>query len=164
MSQLHVVPSWRRMYLRGKCGGDACFRDRGRCAPARSLPARFPFGGSCCPCGGAWAVLRRPSRAAPPAWACGSACVTVRAAPAAAVAVSTSATSSIPGHVVGRTVLVPRSVYPRYPCAERGGAGWEATILSATSRTAVVRYARATTAQGRPYEDVRIPLRLLQPL
>ena len=23
MSQLHVVPSWRRMYLRGKCGGDA---------------------------------------------------------------------------------------------------------------------------------------------
>jgi hypothetical protein len=102
---------------------------------------------------------------APPAWACGSACVTVRAAPAAAVAVSTSATSSIPGHVVGRTVLVPRSVYPRYPCAERGGAGWEATILSATSRTAVVRYARATTAQGRPYEqDVRIPLRLLQPL
>ena len=70
----------------------------------------------------------------------------------------------LPGHVVGRTVLVPRSVFPRYPCAERGGAGWEATILSATSRTAVVRYAWAATAQGRPYEDVRIPLRLLQPL
>ena len=70
----------------------------------------------------------------------------------------------LPGYVVGRAVLVPRSVYPRYPCAERGGAGWEATVLSATSRTAVVRYAWAATAQGRPYEDVRIPLRLLQPL
>ena len=64
------------------------------------------------------------------------------------------------GSVVGRTVLVPRSVYPRYPCAEHGGAGWEATILSATGRTAVVRYVLAATLQGRRYEDARIPLRL----
>ena len=63
---------------------------------------------------------------------------------------------------VGRTVLVPRSVYPTYGCTEHGGRGWEAVIRSASSKTAVVRYAHAATSRGRRYADMRLPLRLLE--
>ena len=63
-----------------------------------------------------------------------------------------------------RIVLVPQSRYPRHRCDEHGGRGWEAQILSATNVSAVVRYLYARSADGRPYEDTREPLHLLEAL
>ena len=65
---------------------------------------------------------------------------------------------------VGRHVLVPRGLWPAYTCSERGGAGWEAVIRSASHTTAVVRFCHARTARGAPYADERLPLSSLQPL
>ena len=67
-------------------------------------------------------------------------------------------------NAAGRTVLVPAARYPRNTCAEHGGRGWEARVLSATGVTARVRYLNARSANGRPYEDTREPLTLLEPL
>ena len=61
--------------------------------------------------------------------------------------------------IVDQVVLVPRHVWPTYKtCAENGGAGWTARIVSATSRSALVRFPYARTAQGKPYEKCRLPL------
>ena len=67
-------------------------------------------------------------------------------------------------NAVGRRVLVPAQLYPQYRCDERGGEGWEATVVRATSTTAVVHYVSARTADGRPYADDRLPLTRLQPI
>ena len=67
-------------------------------------------------------------------------------------------------NVVGRQLLVPAPVYPQYNCAENGGRGWACLAISATSVTAVVRFLNARTSDGRPYENVRLPLSQLQPL
>ena len=66
--------------------------------------------------------------------------------------------------MAGRRVLVPSALYPRYVCREHAGSGWESLVLSATRVTAVVRFLYARTADGRPYEDERLPLDRLQPL
>jgi len=46
-------------------------------------------------------------------------------------------------------------------CNEHSGAGWEATAVSASNLTALVRFVYATTAEGAKYEDVRLPLQVL---
>ena len=63
-----------------------------------------------------------------------------------------------------RLVIVSSARYPRHACNEHGGQGWEAQILSATRVSAVVRYLRARTIDGRPYEDTREPLASLRPI
>ena len=62
----------------------------------------------------------------------------------------------------GARVLVMRSAWPAYACEEHEGQGWEATVRSATGRTAMVSFTRARTVDGRRYEDTRIPLTLLR--
>jgi len=56
----------------------------------------------------------------------------------------------------------PSSVFcEKSPCNEHSGAGWEATAVSASNLTALVRFVYATTAEGAKYEDVRLPLQVL---
>ena len=69
-----------------------------------------------------------------------------------------------PANALHRRVLVRRSLWPRYACTERGGEGWEAAVVSATSTTAVVSFLHATDRWGRPYPDERLPLSCLVPL
>ena len=69
-----------------------------------------------------------------------------------------------PDNAVHRRVLVPVEVWPRYNCTEHNGAGWEATVVSCTRVTAVVKFAYARAADGRPYENERLPLERLLPL
>ena len=65
---------------------------------------------------------------------------------------------------MGRRVLIPRHVWPRYACTEHGGRGWEATVVSATGVTVVVEFAHATDATGRGYQNERLPYHLVEPL
>ena len=65
---------------------------------------------------------------------------------------------------VGRRVLVPRCLWPSYPCTEHGGDGWEGRITSFSSRGVVVAFAHASTAKGLSYEPVRLQLAALTPL
>ena len=74
-------------------------------------------------------------------------------------AVRTSPCTSPPE--VGEEVFIPRETWPTYACSEFDGLGWAATVCSATSRTAVVRFTNATTAAGRFYQNVRLPLRVV---
>ena len=68
------------------------------------------------------------------------------------------------GNAPRRIVLVPQTRYPRQACHEHNGLGWEAQVVSATGITALVRYLYARAADGRPYEDTREPLAVLQPI
>ena len=63
---------------------------------------------------------------------------------------------------VGCRVLVPRALWPQYTCNENGGAGWSATVVAFGGSTAVVSFTVATTADGRRYEDERLPLASLR--
>ena len=75
----------------------------------------------------------------------------------------TSATSPVserPAH--GTRLLVPSDIWPTYPCDEHGGAGWEATVVSTTGLSAVVRFVHATSQSGPKYENVRLPLHSLR--
>ena len=65
---------------------------------------------------------------------------------------------------LGRRVRVARSLWPRDPCTEHGGSGWEAVVTQATQSTAVVRFSFARTRDGRPYQNERVPLTCLTPL
>ena len=67
-------------------------------------------------------------------------------------------------NAVGRRVLVLAEIYPTYSCSEQQGRGWECTVVSASSLTAKVRFTLARTSDGRPYENERLPLALLQPM
>ena len=69
-------------------------------------------------------------------------------------------------NAVGRRVLIPAEVHPTYACTEHNGTGWEALVMSATSLTAVVRLIgpQRLTADGRRYEDERLPIGTLVPL
>ena len=67
-------------------------------------------------------------------------------------------------NAVGRRVLIPRHVWPRYACTEHGGRGWEATDVSATGVTVVVEFAHATDATGRSYQNERLPYHSVEPL
>ena len=66
-----------------------------------------------------------------------------------------------PTAVVGDQVIVRRKAWPRASCTEHGGSGWSATVRSRTSHTAVVRFTSAHTADGRAYEDTRLPRHFL---
>ena len=59
---------------------------------------------------------------------------------------------------------VASALWPQYACKEFGGAGWAATVLRCSKHTAIVRFTIATTRDGRPYEDARVPLNQLRPL
>ena len=56
--------------------------------------------------------------------------------------------------------LVPRDLYPAYACAELGGAGWLARVVSCRGQgpNAVLRlcFLTARTPSGRQWEDVRL--------
>ena len=67
-------------------------------------------------------------------------------------------------NAVGRRVLVPAEIYPQYKCSEHQGRGWECLAMTATAQTVKVRFTFARTADGRPYEDERLPMSLLQPM
>ena len=61
-------------------------------------------------------------------------------------------------------VLVASALGPQYACKAFGGAGWAATVLRCSKHTAIGRFTIATTRDGRPYEDARVPLNQLRPL
>ena len=86
----------------------------------------------------------------------------VAAAPPPSPAADASALT--PANALHRRVLVRRDLWPRYACHERGGEGWEATIVSNTNTTAVVAFSHATDRLGRPYPDERLPLHSLVPI
>ena len=58
---------------------------------------------------------------------------------------------------VGDQVVVRQLAWPAYTCTENGGAGWCATVKSATGVTVVVRFHEARSSDGRAYEDMRVP-------
>ena len=65
---------------------------------------------------------------------------------------------------VGRRVLVPRALWPSYPCDENDGRGWTAHVVAcAPNGTATVRFRHAATARGVPYADVSLVLHSLAP-
>ena len=112
---------------------------------------------------------RHGTAAAPAARRCGGAITnSAAAAPTAAepsrFEESENALPLLPGPCVGRHVLVPRSLWPTYACDEFNGRGWEATVRSASTSSAVVRFVRAVTRRGGAYEDVRLPIDMLVPL
>ena len=59
---------------------------------------------------------------------------------------------------------VRSNVWPNEKCNELQGAGWQVEVLSASSKSALVRFTTARTATGRPYKEVRLPLSALHRL
>ena len=59
---------------------------------------------------------------------------------------------------IGTKVAVPSETWPDYDCREMSGRAWQATVVSSTGLTAVVRFTHAKSAAGRAYADVRLPL------
>ena len=59
---------------------------------------------------------------------------------------------------IGTEVAVPSETWPDFDCREMGGRAWQATVVSSTGLTAVVRFTHAKSATGRAYADVRLPL------
>ena len=59
-------------------------------------------------------------------------------------------------------LVIPRDVYPAYPCAELGGLGWVARVHSATSVTALLDYVSALHKNGAKFERVRLPWTVLR--
>ena len=64
----------------------------------------------------------------------------------------------------GRRVLVPRELWPEYPCDEHGGAGWEGTVLACKSWGSRVSFTYATSSSGLPFADSMLQLDALRPL
>ena len=74
----------------------------------------------------------------------------------------------------GRRVLVPAAVWSAYPCTERGGEGWEATVKSTSSRgrnnvgekveSARIDFCFARDKNGRLYKSEMVELAVLRPL
>lgn len=114
------------------------------------------------------ATPRTPAARRSPAQGAAQAAQTQGAAIAPAQGAADAAPSTLPpltaDNARRRLVVVPSSRYPRHTCHEHNGQGWEAQVLSATRVSAVVRYLRARTADGRPYEDTREPLASLRPI
>ena len=67
-------------------------------------------------------------------------------------------------NAVGRRVLVLATFWPQYKCHEHGGIGWEASVLSATGVSAVVKFTFSRASDGRPWESERVPYAHLRPL
>ena len=63
---------------------------------------------------------------------------------------------------VGDALVVPRDMWPTYPCHELGGAGWTVTVVRCHN-TARVRFSAAhRTRDGRGYEDELITFQQLR--
>jgi hypothetical protein len=73
-------------------------------------------------------------------------------------------------NAVGRRVLAPASLWPRYPCKEHGGEGWEANIskVRTTARDQVqeglVEFVARRTRSASGWAPVWLPLATLRPL
>ena len=64
---------------------------------------------------------------------------------------------------VGDTLVVPRDLWPTYPCHELGGAGWAVTVVRCHNTAARVRFsATHRTRDGRSYEDELITFQQLR--
>lgn len=66
----------------------------------------------------------------------------------------------------GRRVLIPRTIWPDYPCTEQGGLGWAARVTSCSAQDGIARvhFESAVDEEGRPYPDEHLRLADLQPL
>jgi hypothetical protein len=69
-----------------------------------------------------------------------------------------------PGNTIGRRVLVPRAMWPGYPCDENKGAGWTALVVKASRGYAHVSFSRARDASGRRYANANVALDMLVPI
>ena len=60
--------------------------------------------------------------------------------------------------------MIPRTIFPQDACREYDGAGWEGVIEQRREldQSALVRFTRAHTSSGRPYELVRLQLAALR--
>mmetsp|Transcript_27192 Transcript_27192/g.82496 ORF Transcript_27192/g.82496 Transcript_27192/m.82496 type:complete len:313 (+) Transcript_27192:84-1022(+) len=69
-------------------------------------------------------------------------------------------------NALGRRVLIPAQLWPDYDCHERGGKGWEATVVNVQKREKMVtvRFLHATDGEGKPYADEIIPFKEVRPL
>ena len=66
--------------------------------------------------------------------------------------------------VVGEHLIARRDLWPSYACNEHNGLGWRVRVRSVTSVSALVRFSYATTQDGRPYKDIRLPFHSLHRL
>jgi hypothetical protein len=62
----------------------------------------------------------------------------------------------------GMVVMVPASIWPTETCHENDGGGWLAKVVSCHGDAASLCFETARTADGRPYENVRLDWRHLQ--
>ena len=69
-----------------------------------------------------------------------------------------------PANAVGRRVLVPRSLWPTYPCNEHGGKGWEAKVLRVWRGWATLAFVYDVDCDGRPAANEELQLKHLKPL
>lgn len=65
---------------------------------------------------------------------------------------------------VGDRLLLPRELWPGDVCLECDGRGWAAHVVSVTSRSVVVSFVSARTANGSPFADLRLPRSAVLPL
>jgi hypothetical protein len=61
-------------------------------------------------------------------------------------------------------VMVPRGLWPHYPCTELQGEGWEANIVSRSEKGVKVEFVHAKTPDGKPYQKVTLDPDCLRPL
>ena len=66
---------------------------------------------------------------------------------------------------MGRRLLVPAAVCPRYRRLEWGGTGWEAEITGLASHERVdLKFVNARARGGNLWEPVTLPVSVLRPL
>ena len=53
-------------------------------------------------------------------------------------------------------MAIPRHLWPNYACHEMGGQAWHAAIVSTTSSSAEVKFTKARSQNGQPYEEVNL--------
>ena len=58
-------------------------------------------------------------------------------------------------------VLVPKEIYPNEDCYEYNGIGWEATVVTSNSLSALLHFVQARDSLNLPYHDVRLGWRSL---
>ena len=81
------------------------------------------------------------------------------------VAVAEEDLSPLTASCLGRRVLVPRSIWPSYPCDENHGRGWTARVVNFLSPgVATIKFLHAADARGMPYPDERLLLSTLEPV
>ena len=69
-----------------------------------------------------------------------------------------------PSNCVGRTIKVPRKLWPAYACDELDGSGWVGCISEYSDPYATVSFLHATTSSGQPYQPVKLKLSVLKPI